>query len=73
MAVYLSYYHLPVHLPGCKIQCENFELEYVSEENAPEPEKSESWTKPRYIADISGSGFLHKFALKCKLSGLKLL
>lgn len=72
MAVYLSC-HLSGHLPGCKGQCENLELKYASEETAPEHEKSESWTKSRYIADISGSGFPHKFALKCQLSGLKLL
>lgn len=58
---------------GCQAQCENLELEYVSGETAPELEKSESWTKKRYIADVSDSGFLYKFALKCKQSGLKLL
>lgn len=39
----------------------------------PQNWRSLTWTKPRSIADISDSGFLHKFALKCKQSGLKLL
>lgn len=56
---------------GCKAQCKNLELGYVSGET--ELETSESRTKPRYIADISGSGFLHEFALKWKQSGFKLL
>lgn len=56
---------------GCKAQCKNLELGYVS--GVTELEASESQTKPRYIADISGSGFLHKFALKWKQSGFKLL
>lgn len=58
---------------GCKAQCDNLELGFLSGGTATELEKSESWIKPRYIADISGSGFLHEFALKCKQSGLRLL